>query len=176
MGGEQAASVLATVHRDADKWTPEQAEAFKQPIRDDYEAQGNPWHATARLWDDGIIDPAQTRDVLGLAFAAMPECADPRAAAVRRVQDVMAMHDVFSMLLRRLPRKHCRRPRRFLRLRSTLRPSLAPINAAVRGIRGRRCCGNAASGLSGRPCHGDRNVELAAAVFASRAGLSSPSA
>jgi 3-methylcrotonyl-CoA carboxylase beta subunit len=78
MGGEQAASVLATVHRDADKWTPAQAEKFKQPIRDDYEAQGNPWHATARLWDDGIIDPAQTRDVLGLAFAAtlnapMPE-------------------------------------------------------------------------------------------------------
>ncbi|MEO5493828.1 MAG: carboxyl transferase domain-containing protein [Sphingomonas sp.] len=70
MGGEQAASVLATVHRDAASWTPEQAEAFKQPIRDDYEAQGNPWHATARLWDDGIIDPAQTRDVLGLAFAA----------------------------------------------------------------------------------------------------------
>ncbi len=70
MGGEQAASVLATVHRNADKWTPEQAEAFKQPIRDDYEAQGNPWHATSRLWDDGIIDPVQTRDVLGLAFAA----------------------------------------------------------------------------------------------------------
>ena len=70
MGGEQAASVLATVHRDADKWTPAQAEKFKQPIREDYEAQGNPWHATARLWDDGIIDPAQTRDVLGLAFAA----------------------------------------------------------------------------------------------------------
>jgi 3-methylcrotonyl-CoA carboxylase beta subunit len=70
MGGEQAASVLATVHRDADKWTAEQAEAFKQPIREDYEAQGNPWHATARLWDDGIIDPSQTRDVLGLAFAA----------------------------------------------------------------------------------------------------------
>jgi 3-methylcrotonyl-CoA carboxylase beta subunit len=70
MGGEQAASVLATVHRDADKWSPEEAEAFKQPIREDYEAQGNPWHATARLWDDGIIDPAQTRDVLGLAFAA----------------------------------------------------------------------------------------------------------
>jgi 3-methylcrotonyl-CoA carboxylase beta subunit len=70
MGGEQAASVLATVHRDAAKWTPEEAEAFKQPIREDYEAQGNPWHATARLWDDGIIDPAQTRDVLGLAFAA----------------------------------------------------------------------------------------------------------
>ena len=70
MGGEQAASVLATVHRDAGKWTDKQAEAFKQPIRDDYEAQGNPWHATARLWDDGIIDPVQTRDVLGLAFAA----------------------------------------------------------------------------------------------------------
>jgi 3-methylcrotonyl-CoA carboxylase beta subunit len=70
MGGEQAASVLATVHRDADKWTPEQAEAFKQPIREEYEKEGNPWHATARLWDDGIIDPVQTRDVLGLAFAA----------------------------------------------------------------------------------------------------------
>ncbi len=69
MGGEQAASVLATVHRDAPNWTPEQAEAFKQPIRDDYEAQGNPWHATARLWDDGIVDPVQTRDVLGLALA-----------------------------------------------------------------------------------------------------------
>jgi 3-methylcrotonyl-CoA carboxylase beta subunit len=70
MGGEQAASVLATVHRDADNWTAEQAEAFKQPIRETYEAEGNPWHATARLWDDGIIDPVQTRDVLGLAFAA----------------------------------------------------------------------------------------------------------
>jgi 3-methylcrotonyl-CoA carboxylase beta subunit len=70
MGGEQAASVLATVHRDADSWTPEQAESFKGPIRQRYEDEGNPWHATARLWDDGIIDPAQTRDVLGLAFAA----------------------------------------------------------------------------------------------------------
>jgi len=79
MGGEQAASVLATVHRDAVKWTPEEAEAFKQPIRDDYEAQGSPWHATARLWDDGIIDPAQTRDVLGLAFAATLNAPIPEA-------------------------------------------------------------------------------------------------
>jgi len=70
MGGEQAASVLATVHRDADKWTPEEAEAFKAPIRQRYEDEGNPYFATARLWDDGIIDPAQTRDVLGLAFSA----------------------------------------------------------------------------------------------------------
>ena len=80
MGGEQAASVLATVHRDAGKWTEKQAEAFKQPIRDDYEAQGNPWHATARLWDDGIIDPAQTRDVLGLAFAACLNAPIPERA------------------------------------------------------------------------------------------------
>ncbi|MDB5444247.1 MAG: propionyl-CoA carboxylase, beta subunit, partial [Phenylobacterium sp.] len=65
MGGEQAASVLATVHRDADKWTPEQEEAFKAPVRQKYEDEGNPYFATARLWDDGIIDPAQTRDVLG---------------------------------------------------------------------------------------------------------------
>ena len=68
MGGEQAASVLATVHRDADSWTDEQAEAFKAPIRATYEAEGHPYHATARLWDDGVIDPAQTRDVLGLAL------------------------------------------------------------------------------------------------------------
>ena len=70
MGGEQAASVLATVHRDADDWTPEQAEAFKAPVRAKYEDEGNPWYATARLWDDGIVDPAQTRDVLGLALEA----------------------------------------------------------------------------------------------------------
>ncbi len=70
MGGEQAASVLATVHRDADRWTPEETEAFKSPIREKYEDEGNPYHATSRLWDDGIIDPAQTRDVLGLALAA----------------------------------------------------------------------------------------------------------
>ena len=70
MGGEQAAAVLATVHRDADSWTPDQAEAFKAPIRQKYEDEGNPYHATARLWDDGVIDPVQTRDVLGLAISA----------------------------------------------------------------------------------------------------------
>jgi 3-methylcrotonyl-CoA carboxylase beta subunit len=70
MGGEQAASVLATVHRDAANWTSEEAEAFKAPVRQKYEDEGNPYYATARGWDDGIIDPAQTRDVLGLAFAA----------------------------------------------------------------------------------------------------------
>jgi len=70
MGGEQAASVLAAVHREAEAWTPDQAEAFKAPIRKKYEDEGNPYYATARLWDDGIIDPAQTRDVLGLALAA----------------------------------------------------------------------------------------------------------
>jgi 3-methylcrotonyl-CoA carboxylase beta subunit len=70
MGGEQAASVLATVHRDAANWSAEEAEAFKAPVRQKYEDEGNPYYATARLWDDGIIDPAQTRDVLGLALAA----------------------------------------------------------------------------------------------------------
>jgi 3-methylcrotonyl-CoA carboxylase beta subunit len=70
MGGEQAASVLATVHRDADKWTPAEEEAFKAPIRQRYEDEGSPYYATARLWDDGIIDPVQTRDVLGLSIAA----------------------------------------------------------------------------------------------------------
>ena len=75
MGGEQAASVLATVQRDAmeakgENGRAEEEEAFKAPIRDRYEAEGNPYYATARLWDDGIIDPAQTRDVLGLAISA----------------------------------------------------------------------------------------------------------
>jgi len=77
MGGEQAASVLATVHRDAAKWTAEEAEAFKNPIRAKYEDEGNPYYATARLWDDGVIDPAQTRDVLGLALAAALEAPIP---------------------------------------------------------------------------------------------------
>jgi 3-methylcrotonyl-CoA carboxylase beta subunit len=70
MGGEQAASVLATVHRDTEKWSKEEMEAFKAPIRQKYEDEGNPYYATARLWDDGVIDPVQTRDVLGLALAA----------------------------------------------------------------------------------------------------------
>ena len=75
MGGEQAASVLATVRKDGMKaagktWTAEQEEAFKAPIREQYETQGHPYYATARLWDDGVIDPAQTRRVLGLALSA----------------------------------------------------------------------------------------------------------
>jgi 3-methylcrotonyl-CoA carboxylase beta subunit len=81
MGGEQAAAVLATVHRDADNWTPEQAEAFKAPIRQKYEDEGNAYYATARLWDDGVIDPVQTRDVLGLALAAALEAPIPERPA-----------------------------------------------------------------------------------------------
>jgi 3-methylcrotonyl-CoA carboxylase beta subunit len=75
MGGEQAASVLATVRREAlearrETWPQADEEAFKAPIRARYEAEGSPYFATARLWDDGIIDPAQTRDVLGLSISA----------------------------------------------------------------------------------------------------------
>jgi 3-methylcrotonyl-CoA carboxylase beta subunit len=75
MGGEQAASVLATIRRDAmeakgETWPAGEEDAFKAPIRARYEAEGNPYYATARLWDDGVIDPVQTRDVLGLAFSA----------------------------------------------------------------------------------------------------------
>jgi 3-methylcrotonyl-CoA carboxylase beta subunit len=80
MGGEQAASVLAAVHKDAERWTPEEAEAFKAPIRQRYEDEGNPYYATARLWDDGIIDPVQTRDVLGLALAATLNAPIPERA------------------------------------------------------------------------------------------------
>ena len=70
MGGEQAASVLATVADRDDSWTERQAEEFKAPIREQYELQGNPYYATARLWDDGVIDPVDTRRVLGLAISA----------------------------------------------------------------------------------------------------------
>ena len=75
MGGEQAASVLATVKRDGiegkgGQWSAEEEEAFKAPIRNQYEHQGHPYYATARLWDDGIIDPADTRRVLALGLSA----------------------------------------------------------------------------------------------------------
>jgi 3-methylcrotonyl-CoA carboxylase beta subunit len=80
MGGEQAASVLATVHRDAGDWTPEQADAFKAPIRAKYEQEGSPYYATARLWDDGVIDPAQSREVLALALAATLNAPIPERA------------------------------------------------------------------------------------------------
>ena len=70
MGGEQAASVLATVADRDGSWSEEETEAFKTPLRDQYERQGNPYYATARVWDDGVIDPADTRRVLGLALAA----------------------------------------------------------------------------------------------------------
>jgi 3-methylcrotonyl-CoA carboxylase beta subunit len=74
MGGEQAANVLATVRRDAIEakggtWSADEESAFKAPIREQYETQGNPYYATARLWDDGVIDPADTRMCLGLGLA-----------------------------------------------------------------------------------------------------------
>ncbi|GAA0320436.1 carboxyl transferase domain-containing protein [Actinoallomurus spadix] len=72
MGGEQAASVLATVRRDqlGDEWPAAEEEEFKKPIREQYERQGGPYYSTARLWDDGVIDPLDTRRVLGLALTA----------------------------------------------------------------------------------------------------------
>ena len=75
MGGEQAASVLATVRRDGieargEQWSEAEEAAFKAPLRDRYEQQGHPYYASARLWDDGVIDPADTRRVLGLGLSA----------------------------------------------------------------------------------------------------------
>ncbi|BBN89519.1 carboxyl transferase domain-containing protein [Azospira sp. I09] len=75
MGGEQASSVLATVKRDGleaagKQWSAEEEEEFRRPIREQYETQGHPYYASARLWDDGIIDPADTRRVLGLGLSA----------------------------------------------------------------------------------------------------------
>jgi 3-methylcrotonyl-CoA carboxylase beta subunit len=75
MGGEQAATVLATIRRDAIEakgtaWSADEEAAFKAPIREQYEREGHPYYASARLWDDGVIDPADTRKVLGLAISA----------------------------------------------------------------------------------------------------------
>ncbi len=75
MGGEQAASVLAQIRRDAleargESWSAEEEEAFRAPIRERYERQGHPYYASARLWDDGVLDPVDTRRTLALAIAA----------------------------------------------------------------------------------------------------------
>jgi 3-methylcrotonyl-CoA carboxylase beta subunit len=82
MGGEQAASVLATVRRDSleargEDWPAEAEERFKEPIREQYEHQGSPYYSTARLWDDGVIDPLDTRRVLGMALAAAADAPTP---------------------------------------------------------------------------------------------------
>ncbi len=83
MGGEQAASVLAQIRREAleargEPWSEEEEAAFKAPIREQYETQGHPYYATARLWDDGILDPAETRNALALALAATLNAPVPR--------------------------------------------------------------------------------------------------
>ncbi|KLD73970.1 methylcrotonoyl-CoA carboxylase [Xanthomonas hyacinthi] len=91
MGGEQAASVLATVRRDGveakgDSWSAADEGAFKTPIREQFERQGHPYYASARLWDDGIIDPAQTRRLLGLGLsAALNAPAEPTRFGVFRM-------------------------------------------------------------------------------------------
>jgi len=82
MGGDQAASVLATVRRDGteargEDWAEEEEQGFRESIRRQYEDQGNPYYATARLWDDGIIDPLDTRRVLGLGLAVTAGAPDP---------------------------------------------------------------------------------------------------
>ncbi|HYO39230.1 MAG TPA: carboxyl transferase domain-containing protein [Nocardioidaceae bacterium] len=85
MGGEQAAAVLATVRRDGleargESWSDEDEEAFKTPVREQYEQQGSPYYSTARLWDDGVIDPVDTRRVLGLGLAAAANAPIPEPA------------------------------------------------------------------------------------------------
>ena len=75
MGGEQAANVLAQVKRDnlearGETWSETEEAEFKQPVHEQYEHQGHPYYASARLWDDGVIDPADTRTVLGLGISA----------------------------------------------------------------------------------------------------------
>ena len=75
MGGESAATVLSIVKREGleargQTWSSEEEESYKQELRQQYESQGHPYYATARLWDDGVIDPADTRDLLGLGIEA----------------------------------------------------------------------------------------------------------
>jgi 3-methylcrotonyl-CoA carboxylase beta subunit len=90
MGGEQAASVLSTVKRDqlavrGEQWSAEAEEAFKAPVRDQYESQGSPYHSTSRLWDDGIIEPGDTRTTLALALelASRTPLPEPRFGLFR---------------------------------------------------------------------------------------------
>jgi 3-methylcrotonyl-CoA carboxylase beta subunit len=91
MGGEQAASVLATVRRDGieargGRWSAEEEEAFRAPIRAQYERQGHPFYASARLWDDGVIDPLDTRRVLALGLSlALNAPAEPTRFGVFRM-------------------------------------------------------------------------------------------
>ena len=84
MGGDQAAAVLATIRRDqlegkGEAWSLDEEEDFRRPVREQYEAQGNAYYSSARLWDDGIIDPLDTRTVLGLALSA---CANAPLAPI----------------------------------------------------------------------------------------------
>jgi 3-methylcrotonyl-CoA carboxylase beta subunit len=90
MGGEQAASVLSTIRRDnieagGGKWSAEEEAKFKAPILEQYEHQGHPYYSTARIWDDGIIEPADTRMVLGLGLSAALNAPveDPRFGVFR---------------------------------------------------------------------------------------------
>ena len=90
MGGEQAANVLATVKReqlarDGQPFPEADEQALKQPILDKYDTEGSPYYSTARLWDDGILDPAQTRDALGLGLSAALNApiAEPRFGVFR---------------------------------------------------------------------------------------------
>jgi 3-methylcrotonyl-CoA carboxylase beta subunit len=91
MGGEQAANVLATVKQDGLKasgkslMSEEELKKFKQPILEKYEKEGSPYYSSARLWDDGVIDPAQTRDILGLCLSVAhnEEFPDPRWGVFR---------------------------------------------------------------------------------------------
>ncbi|OPF70838.1 methylcrotonoyl-CoA carboxylase [Streptomyces antioxidans] len=99
MGGEQAASVLATVKRDqmearGEEWSAEDEEAFRAPVREQYETQGNAYYATARLWDDGVIDPLETRTVLGLALTA---CANAPLPGRSATEPVAPGYGVFRM-------------------------------------------------------------------------------
>ena len=95
MGGPQAAGVLATVRRDnieaeGKTWSAEEEAAFKKPVLENFEREGHPYFATARLWDDGIIAPSETRRVVALALSRRAQRADP-AAAVRGVSDVIGL-------------------------------------------------------------------------------------
>ena len=120
MGGEQAANVLAPVRRDAmeaqgQSWSAEEEAAFKAPIREQYERQGHPYYATARLWDDGVIDPADTRRVLALGLAATRN-APNTADALRHIPHVRLADDVNSLLIANRGEIACRIARTARRL------------------------------------------------------------
>ena len=170
MGGEQAASVLGLLRQEAVEakggtWSAADDEAFKAPIREQYEKQGHPYYATARIWDDGIIDPADTRMVLATRPCRRAERACARADAFRHIQDVeVALVGRFAkLLIANRGEIACRI------MRTAKRMGIAHRRGLFRCRPRRHACNAGRRGGRHRPCAGAGKLsEIAAIIAAAR--------